>query len=479
MIWSTLVAASLGIALVHVTMGWRLRSPEFWWAAAMALASAVVAGAELSVAFAADLSVMISSMRVAENAVGVTLVAMVWFIHVRLGTGRRWLPVAVTVLWTVAVAVGLGSATGLTFLEITDIRHIVTPWGETVSLPLGTTNPMRFLADAASVLITVYAFLSFRSAWLAGRRHTAVVVGGSATAFIVVAGIHTPLVDAGVVQTPYMISVAFLIILVALSWDIVRDASQARASGVELAETRAEFDRLLRANLLGEFASALAHELNQPLTAVLTNAQVARRYLTSDPPRAEETVDLLDRIIGDDKRAAGIIGQLHGLLARVEGAREHVDVNDMVRETVALCRPAALEKGVTIVLDLDPGVPAVWSNRIDLQQVVLNLLHNALRALGEVSTGGRAVTLETRTETVGVLLAVVDTGPGLSSDASDDLFTPFRRAGPGGIGIGLSICRRIVEAHGGTIHAEDLAGAGARFVVVLPPGNEQERVAHG
>jgi PAS domain S-box-containing protein len=247
----------------------------------------------------------------------------------------------------------------------------------------------------------------------------------------------------------------------------------------ELDQTRLALDRVNRANVLGEFVSAIAHELNQPLTAVLANAQVARRYLAADPPLLDATDQMLDLIIRDDKRAAEVIRRLHGLVARGKVERESLDLNDVVRETVELCDRDIRNRGVTITLDLDPDLALVQTGRIEFQQVVLNLMLNSLQALDEVPGTSRRILLATRSRPEGASFSIEDSGPGLSATAQEDLFTPFGKGRAGGVGLGLAICRRIIEAHGGTIRAEQVARGGARFVVAFPLHLPQETAADG
>jgi two-component system sensor kinase FixL len=247
----------------------------------------------------------------------------------------------------------------------------------------------------------------------------------------------------------------------------------------DLDQTRLALDRVNRANVLGEFVSAIAHELNQPLTAVLANAQVARRYLTADPPQVEATRQMLDLIIRDDKRAAEVIRRLHNLVARGKVERESLDLNSVIRETVDLCDRDIRDRGVSVTLDLDPDLGLVLAGRIEFQQVVLNLLLNSLQALEDLTGANRRIRMATSVHPDGARFTIEDSGPGLSDTAKEELFTPFGRGRAGGVGLGLAICRRIMEAHGGSIGVEQVARGGARFTVVFPIHQPQETAAHG
>lgn len=478
-IWSMLAATSLILGLMHAALWVRRRDPALMFAAVMALASGLLAFSELAMMHTTEVGRFAALLRLSHLPIAGALVAMIWYVNLRLGTGRRGLAWTITILWTFSLVVNFMSPASLVFREIDSLNRLTTFWGEEFSLATGPSNPFKYVADFSSLLIMIYVIDAAVAAWRRGRRHSAAVIGGSITFFIVVAGIYTPLVDAGIARTPSIISIAFLAIMLALSWEITRDAARSRDVAHELDQTRDEMDRLMRANLLGEFASTIAHELNQPLTAVLANAQVARRYLGADPPQVDDAREMLDLIIRDDKRAAEVIGRLHGLVARGKVERTELDLNEVVEETVDLCSRKIRDQGVTVKLDLTPGLRPVMAGRVELQQVVLNLLHNALQSLGRIGSHGRQVQLATKALPDGVRLAVEDTGRGFTEGDNRDLFNPFQGDREGGIGMGLSICRRIIEAHGGSIRAEKVARGGARFVVDLPHGQPGELMADG
>jgi signal transduction histidine kinase len=466
-----LAAMSLGMGLINAGLWARRRDRALPFAALMALSSGFLALTEMYLMHATDVARVAELLRFSNLAVAGVLIPMVWYIHLRLGTGRVWLAGTISVMWIFCLVVNFLSPYSLVFQDIEVLRRIPTFWGEEFTLATGPANPFKFVADAASLLIMVYVADAAVHAWRRGKRFGAVTIGGSITFFIVVAGVHTPLVDAGIAKTPPIISIAFLAIIMALSWEITRDAARSREMVRELDHTRLEMDRLLRANLLGEFASTIAHELNQPLTAVLANAQVGRRYLAADPPRMDDAREMLDLIIRDDQRAAEVIRRMHGLVARGRVEREELDLNAVVKETVEMCVREIRDRGVEVELALASGIVTVRAGRVELQQVVLNLLHNALQALNQIPSGTRYVRMATAVKPEGVRFTIEDSGQGLPKSDEPDMFSPFQGEREGGVGMGLSICRRIVEAHGGSIWAEKVARGGARFVVDLPPGN--------
>jgi signal transduction histidine kinase len=215
--------------------------------------------------------------------------------------------------------------------------------------------------------------------------------------------------------------------------------------------------------------ASLAHELNQPLAGVLANAQAARRYLNATPPVLDEFRDILADIVEDVKRAAEVIQRLRGLLRKDEGEDVLLDLNDITRDVVKLVSSDAVIRNVTVTLDVDPEPTIVYGDRVQLQQVVLNLLLNAMEAMAECVGDDRLVTVSTkniRTQTVQV--SVQDTGPGLRAGTQELIFEPFYTTKPAGMGMGLAITRSIIEAHGGVIWASNTPTRGATFYFTLP-----------
>ena len=478
-IWSMLAATSFILGFMHAYLWVRRGDRTLLFATMMALFSGWLALTELNLMHTTEVARYIALLRQTHLPIAGVLISMVWYVRLRLDSGRRWLAWTITVAWLFCLVANFLSPSSLVFREIESLRQLPTFWGEEFTQAVGSANPLKLVAEGTSLLIMVFVIDAALGAWRAGRRRGAVVIGGSITFFIVVAGIYTPLVDAGIARTPSIISIAFLAIILALSWEITRDAARVEEVSRELEMTRGEMDRLLRANLLGEFASAIAHELNQPLTAVLANAQVARRYLAAHPPRVDDSREMLDLIVRDDKRAAEVIQRLHGMVARGKVVRESLDLNEVLRDTLELCDRTIRDRGILLDLDLEAGLPMAQMGRVEIQQVFLNLIHNALQALATVKPGHRRLRLVTRSLENRIRTTVEDTGPGLPTTAAESLFSPFNGHSPNGIGMGLTICRRIVEAHGGSIRAEMIARGGTRFVVELPQNPPDGQDLHG
>jgi PAS domain S-box-containing protein len=594
-------AASFMLALLHLLLWSKDREARVYvLSALMAVSAGAGALTELALMHAVSIDAYRRLIQWENLFVYTLLLPMVWFVQARLPVARRWLAVLISVFWTVAVLVNWLSPYSLVYAEITSLKQMPTFWGEWFTLAEGPANPWVHLANLASVLIVIYVLDAAIRSWRAGDRRRAVLIGGSVATFIVLGGIHAPLVDAGVIETPYMISLAFLAIVLALSYELVSDAvlasryakeiraSEARwrslltdvqlavigvdprgridyanpflerlidypaqdligrpvaslvpesdraelterlaaaaqtgprahsrwdlvcASGARrslawstvrlddadggyagllsigediterleaernLDHTRRELERLGRANMLGELVSTLAHELNQPLAAILSNAQAARRFLGSGSPDPVELREILDDIVRDDKRAGEVIQRLRLLLSKGHVERERFQIRDAIGEVLTMAAAELENQRVAVIQELPSNLPAVDADRVETQQVIMNLLANAVHAVSSSPPERRRVLIR-----AGYLrgdhlqISIEDTGPGIPADALPRLFEPFFTTRPHGLGMGLAICRRIVEAHGGQILGEN-TGDGARFSFTVPLAEPDE-----
>jgi PAS domain S-box-containing protein len=244
-------------------------------------------------------------------------------------------------------------------------------------------------------------------------------------------------------------------------------------------ESRRLQDELLHAgriSTMGELAGALAHEINQPLSAIMSNAQAARRYLAAATPDLEEMKEILNDIVKDDARAADVIHHLRALLKKTKTALEPLDLNFIFREVWGLLRSDAVIRDVKISSELDPMLPLVRGDRIQLQQVALNLILNAFEAMNEQPNGDRQVLIRTGLKDSRVLAAVTDNGNGIPIEDAEKIFKPFYTSKPQGLGMGLSICRSIINRHHGRLWAENNPDRGATFYFSLPVSAEDQSV---
>jgi PAS domain S-box-containing protein len=253
---------------------------------------------------------------------------------------------------------------------------------------------------------------------------------------------------------------------------ILRDVTEQRRMEGEAREQRTQLTHLTRVAILGELTGALAHELNQPLTAILSNAQATQRMLDKQPVDMAEVRESIKDIIDQDKRAGEVIRRLRTLLKRGESQHQRLDVNEIVREAIDLAHGDLVTRSVNLRARLGEGLPAIVGDRVQLEQVLLNLIVNACEEMSGVEAGKRHLELSTAHSREGnVLVSVADSGPGIPDARLKLLFEPFFTTKENGLGLGLSISRSIANAHGGRLWAEN-GPLGATFHLELPAWEE-------
>jgi PAS domain S-box-containing protein len=249
----------------------------------------------------------------------------------------------------------------------------------------------------------------------------------------------------------------------------VTAAVRMRQTEEALRAAQAELAHATRVTTLGELTASIAHEVNQPLTAIVTNGEACLRWLERVTPDLDEARRALDRIIKDGNRAAEVIRRVRGLSHKAETEKVPLDINSVVNDVVALVQRELYRHRVPLRMELLPGLPMVLADRVQLQQVIINLMMNGIDAMQVVTDWPRELVITShQDEARQVLVTVKDCGVGISAENADRLFTTFFTTKPGGMGMGLSICRSIIEAHGGRLWAAPNVGPGATFQFTLP-----------
>ncbi len=478
------IAAGFGfvIGLVNLLIWLRLKERrEFLFAGIMALAAGLVALSENVYLGNPSVSVFQSSLEYMNIFIGVMLVSMVWYVRQRLSTGRLWLAGAITLLWSVAIIVSIVSPGNLTFLEIETVSQEFTPWNEVYGVPHGVLHPWKILADIATLLIAIFVLDATVTSYRSGQHKAALAVGGSILFFIVVAGVHTPLVDAGVVQTPYLISIVFVAICLSQALSLVDDVARSSAlnqsleterrqwralvEGVELAvirvdadgmiayanpfmtqlsglsenelkrrpainlvagedwerfgdplhrdidrnvrsnipgqivsasgevrqltfftvaltgpdgrsdgfisfgqdltdqirvqqeldSTQKDIEKLTRAVMLGELASSFAHELSQPIAAILSNAQTLEILRKRDGVVWDETDEILSGILSDTRRARDLMIRIREFMFNELPDWHRFDLRVAMNEVMEMLSHEAVRRNVRVTA---PRVPS-------------------------------------------------------------------------------------------------------------------------
>jgi two-component system sensor kinase FixL len=250
---------------------------------------------------------------------------------------------------------------------------------------------------------------------------------------------------------------------------LLHDISVRRRAERDAHEARERMMHVSRLATMGEMAAGISHELNQPLTAIATTAQACTRIMAGVNPDLDEVRTALERMAGQALRAGEIIRRLRNLVRRHESELEPADINAVINELGALTMADARANDVHIRVELTPGLPSVMIDRIQIQQVLLNLLRNSVDALQSMPAGEKLLSVRSSAPHAGwVEVAVSDTGPGVAAEMLDHLFTPFATTKSDGTGLGLAISRTIVEAHHGSLAYRSLEPTGACFTITLP-----------
>jgi PAS domain S-box-containing protein len=248
-----------------------------------------------------------------------------------------------------------------------------------------------------------------------------------------------------------------------------RAEAEARESEQRYRGVQMELAHANRVATMGQLTASIAHEVNQPIAATVINAQVALRWLSAQPPDLERVRQTLDCIVKDGNRAGDVIGGIRDLIKKAPPRRDRLEINQAMREVIELTRGEAMKNRVSVQTELADGLPLIEGDRVQLQQLILNLIINAVEAMSRTSEGGRELLIASgQSEANGVLVTVKDSGPGLAPATLERLFEPFHTTKPSGLGLGLSICRSIVEAHGGRLWASANVPRGAIFQFTLP-----------
>ena len=595
--WPMVAAACLTLGLIELRIGlgqpWRAPRVLF---ALSAFAVAAIAGLELALMRADALAQWWPIMRGLDIAVGVMLVSLTAFVWVYFGTGNKWLACLVPAFYAAGLMFDYLPRRGMTYDQVTGFRTVETFGGATFHVAEGVPNPWNVLPYLAVLTLIVFVTDASIRLWRRGGRRRALIVGGAVVFFLAAAGGHSALVETGIVQTPYLISWAYLAILLAMAselnadvlaaaqlsrsleesesrmalassaaglgiwtWDLARDrlwaTDRARAllglseleqpnlarivsashvedrgrvaraireaaagqaeldlehrlvdpdgavrwvavrgradnsNGARLisvvidvtarkrAELQAERDRaelrhISRVSLLGQLSASIAHQLNQPLAAILGNAEAALKMLGRDKVDLVELREICSDIVSEDHRASQVIRRLGDLYRRNDTVMEPLDLDELVIETLALVRHELNARHVTTVTELASEATGIKGGRVQLQQVLLNLVLNAVDAMSETVKQRRTLAIRTSATAAGVSVCVVDNGPGIAADDVEHVFDAFWTTKKGGMGMGLALCQSIVTAHRGTITAVNNADGGATFCVTLPIGQD-------
>lgn len=601
-IWGAIGGGSLAAGLFSGLVWLRNRQswPHFWFALA-AFSVTAIGAAELMIMHASSPASAALVQRSAHVPVFLYILSLVWFAYTYLRAGTWWLAWLVVAARVLVLVINFAGTGSVNFSEITALVPFEL-FGQVVQVPLGEQNPWSPFESLTVLLAVFFVAHATAIAWRRdrGARQPALIIGIAVALCLTVATSLGAALHAGVLQAPYFISPAFLLVVLAMGYLLSNDLLNAERLSRELREQQARLDiaaeagrlgfwewhadarelwlteqlrRLLgfdesepgsvdnwlakvhpddreateaaflhcisrgerfrieyrlkapddsprwiaaqgqaeldplgnpvlvrgiamdvtaqresalerdklrwelahagRVSMLGQLASSLAHELNQPLGAILRNAEAAAILLQADAPDLQELREITEDIRRDDRRAGKVISRLRSLLKDHALQADQVDSSELVEDVLTLLRTEAISRGVRLSAVLNHGSASVRGDPIHLQQVLLNLVMNGLDAASR-GAGGQFVSIRSRLREDGMLeVSVEDSGAGVPSAEADRIFEPFYTTKTTGMGLGLSICRTIVEAHGGRIWFDDETTAkGAVFRFTLPASPE-------
>ncbi len=354
---------------------------------------------------------------------------------------------------------------------------VAAAFGCTLFLQRFFTYPFLFLFFAAVMA----------SAWFggAGAGLFAVLVSTVLVAYFFV----PPYYSWAITPTAVSYFVAFVVCALVVSWVSssrrkteealreARDQLEVRVSErtTALMRTQTELARLSRVLSMGELTASIAHEISQPLTAVVTNGQASLEWLSTHPPNLEKARVITESIVRDGTRAGAVLGKVRAMFHKEAPVKDWTDLNTVIQELVVFLRNEAEARHVTVHTQLSPALPNVMADRVQLQQVVMNLMLNGMDAMSDAKQKELVVRSQ-KEKDAQVLIAVEDSGAGIDPGAAEKIFEPFFTTKPRGIGVGLSISRSIVESHQGRLWAGPRPGGGTIFQFTLPIGAERSHV---
>lgn len=401
-------------------------------------------------------------------------ISLVLFVHYYLGTGRLWFLWMIILMRSVVLVVNFSVHPSFNFVSIDSLRR-VSLLGEQVSVIAAAVprTDWQMFATVSLFLVIAYLVDAAVRRWRKGgpdaRRKVIAVTLGTALPLLSTI-IYAHLVLYGVLKAPLTNLIWSLGALVVMAYELGRDVVVKRRAQLELIELREQLAQTERVSVLGQLASALAHELIQPLTATAANVGAARMELEREEPDLEELRAILDDVDRDDSRAVDIITRMRQFSQRRAIEMQPLAVEDLVQDVISLVHSEATNKSAVLALVMQPGLPRVLGDRVHLSQVLLNLLVNSIHAVESRPLDARGIVIEARADDANgeIELAVRDSGPGIPGNLADEVFKPFFTTKSNGMGMGLALCRTIVEAHGGRLWTDRMTqqgGAVFRFTL--------------
>jgi len=471
-VWSMGAAAASTLAIV-CALAWLGERRELWRLTFLLIALGVVAGmrCEVGMMHAATAAEYGRWLRWYHPPAFCVILGYIFLVRLYLGTGRLSLAWTIISLRFVILIINFLVYPNSNWHEIDNLRH-ASLLGEQVSVPGDIVVQWQWLSTASLILMIVYVIdacvARLRKAEPDSRRRVLTIVFAVALPMIAVIP-WTQVALLGIAHVPVVASPWFLFTLATMAFELSREIIISHRTRLELARLRGELAHVARVTALGQLASALAHELSQPLGAILHNAEAAELHLNGPAPDLDELRAIVADIRKDDRRAADVIEQMRALIKRGSIEMAPLALDQVVRDVISLVRSEAMARNVTLECMLQPNLPFVSGDRVHISQVLLNLLINGMQAVKDSPNGAKRIVIEAHAiQGRTVEVAVLDSGPGIPDERIEKIFDPFFTTKSAGLGMGLAVSRTIIEAHGGRIWAEsNVARTGATFRFTL------------
>ncbi len=411
-----------------------------------------------------------------------SLIGLLLFVRYYLGTGRLWLLWTTISLRVFILVVNFSVQPNFNFREIASLRHVVF-FGERVSVVgESTPRPWQWMAVVSILLIIGFVADATIVAWRKGGivlRRRALTVG---LAIIVPMVGHIALnwmVVGGVLHVPICNTLWSLGTLAVIAYELARELIMNNRARLQLAELRREWAQVERVNALGQLASALVHEMAQPVSAARWNLEAASEHLRRKDPDLNELRSILEDLHKDNLRAAEIIDRTRSFISGRTVAAQEFRLDEVVNGVFSLLRHEAIARGVELKCNLPAGLPLASGDPVQISQVIVNLVINGMDAVQISSVGAKEVLLEARTdESARLEITVRDSGSGIPADKLEEVFKPLYTTKAAGLGVGLAFSRVIVDAHGGRLWAENADAGGAILRFTLPQGRAPTSANH-
>ena len=392
--------------------------------------------------------------------------AIVGIIHLWFRTGRLWLGLFACGLRLVSLVINFIQDPNLNYVALTSI-DTMTILGESVAAVEGESSPWMLIAQLSLVSLLIYILDAAFTTWRRERNLRAVLFCGGLALLVLVGTVQAILIFWEIIQTPMLAAPIFIGVALVIATEVGLELLRTEQLDEALKKSRTQLEQLSHSAAMSELSGALAHEINQPLGIILSNAEAASIMLKSEHPDIDELRDIVGDIISADRRAADVISRLRSLLQRGEPNLQDCDLNAAAEEAIGHLVDEFRTQGVSLQRTLDRELPLVKADRILLVQVLLNLLGNARDAVAQNPAGERFVKIQTLAKDQYLVVNIEDNGGGLAGN-TDRIFDAFVTTKESGLGMGLAIAKSIVEAHDGKISASPIAGSGTLLRVSIP-----------